>query len=484
MALTAAVVFIYLPFFNAFAVPYADFFQYRENALWYLHGELPRYFKRLPLFPLAMGFLSLFMPGPEPELLAAELLNLMLAPACLWLLYRIARRFVGAASSLIIVAAFAANRTMVYSAVEPNVEMILLATVLFAVELALRSSAWAYAAAFLASLTRFDAALVIPAIALNDCLSGTVRHRAKSLIQAALASAGALIWLMLSLRHSPLTSSYTEEISTRTGNPLDFLKGSLRILSDALPGHAAWPSLVVQEIALAELVLIIVGCRALLRRQRHSAVLLLSFGGLYTLIHTLFPSYLDRYVLPVLWIGHLAIAAAVEQAAALLRTRADKTRRWVKACAAALLAGVVTSSSLAASIGFMQSDYVRNKRASFRQVGRWFGAAAQADDKLVTTLWRVVGYYSGPRAGQVIHSGWLKAASAGDLVHELASQGITYVAWDNTYDRSDTYDSRRYKGYLLGQLKANYPDRLEMVKRFKAGKEEAIVYRFLPKANP
>ncbi len=480
LALMAVVVFVYLPFFNAFAVPYPDFFQYRENALWYLQGRLPEYFKRLPLFPVLLGLVSLGMPGPEPELLAAELLNLLLAPVCLWLLYRIACRFVSQASAMIVVAVFALNRTMVYAAAQPNVEMVLLAAVLATIDLAQQNSAWAYAAAFLASLTRFDAALIIPFVALKDCLSCSGTRRIKSLLWAALASVGVAVWLVLSLRHSPLTSSYAEELSTRTGNPADFVKGLLAITAEALPGYATWPSPVIWVTALIELALIAAGSWVLLQRQRLSAILFFGFGCTYTLIHTLFPSYLDRYVFPVLWIGYLAIAAAVEQAVALTRPRAGKARRWINAWIVALLAGVMTSANLAASIRFMQSDYVRTKRATFRQVGQWYRTTAQAEDKLIVTLWRVVGYYSGPHAGQVVHSGWVNATSVGELVDELTDQGVTYVVCDNVYNRSDTYDSRRYKGYLLALLKTNYSDTLELVKRFKVGAEEAIVYRFHP----
>ncbi len=480
LAVMAAVIFVYLPFFNAFAVPYPDFFQYREHALWYLHGRLPEYFKRLPLFPLLMGPVSLIMPGSEPELLAAELLNLLLAPLCLWLLYRIARRFVGLASSIVIVAVVAVNRTMVYAAVEPNVEMILLATVLLATDLALRGSAWVYVAAFLASFTRFDAALIIPFVALRDWLGHVGPRRIKSMLWAVLASVGVVVWLVLSVRHSPLTSSYAEELSTRTGHPADFVKGLVGIIAEALPGYAAWPLPIVRITALTELTLIVVGSWVLLRRQRLSAIMLLGFGCSYVFIHTLFPSYLDRYVLPVLWIGYLAIAAAVEQAVALMRPRADKGRRWISAWVVALLAGVMTSSSLAASIQFMQSDYVRIKRATFRQVGQWYRNTARPDDKLIVTLWRVVGYYSGPRASQVFHTGWLHSNSVSELVNELAAQGVTYVVWDNQYDRPDSYDARRYKGYLCSMLQASYPEGLELVKRFKAGTEEAIVYRFHP----
>ena len=120
----------YLSFFNAFAVPNTDFFAFRQNALDYLRLSPPESFKRLPVFPILIGILSLGMPGPHPVLLAAEMLNLLLAPVCLWLVYRIARRFLGTGSSFAVTALCAVNHTMVFSATQPLLEMVLLTTIL------------------------------------------------------------------------------------------------------------------------------------------------------------------------------------------------------------------------------------------------------------------------------------------------------------------------------------------------------------------
>jgi hypothetical protein len=78
--MAGAAALLYLQFFNAFAVPYSDFFQYWKDALAYLQGTVPVASKRLPWFPLLIGGLSRLLPGPHAIMLAAQLLNLALAP--------------------------------------------------------------------------------------------------------------------------------------------------------------------------------------------------------------------------------------------------------------------------------------------------------------------------------------------------------------------------------------------------------------------
>ena len=195
MALTlGAALLWYLQFFNAFNVPYYDFFSYQENALRYLQLQPPESFKRLPLFPGLIGLLSLVMPGPHPILQAAELLNLLLAPLCLWLIARITRQFLGARASLVVVALCAVNPVMAFSVVQPLSEMTILTCVLLVVDLSLRGSRWAYVAAFFASLTRYEAVLLIPALVLQDRLGATGNRKARSLAWGALASIGIVMW--------------------------------------------------------------------------------------------------------------------------------------------------------------------------------------------------------------------------------------------------------------------------------------------------
>ncbi len=465
----------YAVYFNVSAVPYPDFFAYREHALWYLDGRLPEYFKRLPLFPLLIAGLSVVLPGPEPELLAAQLINLALAPVCLWLLSWVVSRFVSPRAVLLVVALFAANWAMAYSATQANVEMVLLATVLLVIDLALRGSAWVYPAAFLASLTRPEISCLIPLVVLHDWVQTSGVRRRKSLLWGALASVGIVGWLALSMRHAPGLSQqpYMHELMVRHGSLLAFPAGALRLLSSVVPGGLLQAGLVAWTVKGVAAGLVLAGSVVLARRHKGQMIVPLGFTITYTAVHTVFPSYLDRYVMPVLWIYFLAMAAAVEPWLSRVR------RSGPVALAGGVVALTMVASSALASVGRMNTYEVRAKRLVFRLAGEWYRDHARPGDQLVTTVRRVVKYYSG-HPEQVFYAGELKAEALEPLLHELIERGVTYVVWDNIYEKPNSYDAINHKGYLITLLKEQYPQGLQPVAEFTVGHEHVIVYRFRP----
>ena len=476
--IAAAAMLLYVPFFNAFAVPYPDFFQYCEDALAYLQGTVPAASKRLPLFPLVIGGLSRILPGPNPIMLAAQLLNLALAPVCLWLIYRITRAFVGAAFGAAIVILCAVNQTFYYAAIEPNLEMTILATVLLTVHLALRGSRWAYAAAFLASLTCHDILPLIPLLVLQDTVLGR-RPWQRSLALGAWASAGFVAWTTFNLWHTTLLRHpYIAELLARDGEVLAFLKGSLRVVADFLPAPLFRFDLARLTIGLLQLGLLGGGIILCVRRHRTPAAFLAGFLIAYTIGHVIFPAYLPRYTTPILWLMYLMMGIALEGLVSRL-----PVQRATRSGAAALLLCAMAASGITSSVRFMQSHYVLTNRSAFRQAGEWYRAAATPGDKLVTSLWRVVGYYSG-RPEAVVYSGRLEASSLEALVEELRAKGVTYVVWDSHYGHDASYDATRHKAHLLTWLKERSPQHLQLVHRIPAGREEVVVYRFLPEGLP
>ena len=463
----------YLKFFNAFAVPYPDFFQYWDDALAYLHGTILWESKRLPLFPLMIGGLSRLLPGPHAIMLAAQVLNLALAPVCLWLIYRIAREFVGAAMSAAVVVLCAVNSTLYYAAVEPNLEMTILATVLLVIHLAQRGSGWAYAAAFFAALTRHDVLPVIPLLVLQDVALRRSSWR-RAVAWGALASSGFLVWTAFNLRHTTLLGHpYVAELLARDGNPLEFLGGSLRVMADFLPAWLIRSDLPRWTIWLVQLGLLAAGFRVLARRHGAGTILLTGFFLAYSVGHTVFPSYLPRYTMPVLWIAYLAMAAALEAGA----ERARVFRARPALAAAVLLLCAAAASGMASSARFMRSHYVLTNRATFRQAAEWYRGAAGPGDRLVTTLPRVIRYYSGLPETSVLWSASLAASSPDAMLDELRAKGVTYLLWDNKYAYDTSYDATRYKARLLTLLKERRPEALELVRRFRADGEEVEVYR-------
>ena len=467
----------YLKFFNAFAVPYPDFFEYQENAVAYLHGTIPWASKRLPLFPLLIGGLSQALSGPHAVMRAAQLLNLALAPVGLWLISRIAREFVRPLSSLMIAALCAVNASFYYAATQPTIEMTILVSVLLVIHLAQRGSGWAYAVVFFAALTRHDVLPLIPLLVLQD-VARRRRPWPQSLAWGALASSGFLVWTAGNLWHTTLRGHpYVAELLARGRNPLEFLEGSLQVMADFVPAWLLRFRLSRLALWLLELGLLAAGFRALIRR--HGAHTLLPGGFLlaYGALHVIFPAYLHRYTMPVLWIAYLGMAAALEAGAA----RAPRLAQTAPfAAGVALLLCAAAASGMASSARFMTSYYVRTNRATFRQAAEWYRASAGSGDRLVTTLPRVIRYYSGLPAASIVWSGSLAASSPEAMLDELRAQGVTYLLWDNKYGYDTSYDAGRYKARLLTELTEQLSGALEPVRRFRVGREEAVLYRLHP----
>jgi hypothetical protein len=144
-----------------FVKPHGDFYEFRETGHALLRGELPASFKRAPVFPVlvaATGTLlgSIVATETPPDQLAAGWINALLLPCNVVLTYLIGRRWFGGGArwAAVWVALLPVG---LYCTAHVLVEPLLLTTVLLTVWLTRRRSKWAYLAAALAALTRYDA---------------------------------------------------------------------------------------------------------------------------------------------------------------------------------------------------------------------------------------------------------------------------------------------------------------------------------------
>ena len=147
-------------YFGHQAVPNSDFPAFVDTARSILRFQLPGSFKRLPGLGILQIALSTVVPGPHPVLTAGLLLNALLYPFCGLLLYGIARRFMGKASFWITLAALV-NPWVLRWMVHPIVELPLIFFILLTFYLLFEKGRWAYAAAFAASMIRFEGAVLI-----------------------------------------------------------------------------------------------------------------------------------------------------------------------------------------------------------------------------------------------------------------------------------------------------------------------------------
>jgi hypothetical protein len=522
-------------YFAAFTVPDTDFFEFRTNALSLMSGQLPENLKRLPFFPLVIGLASLAFSETDPVLPAALFVNVVFGVASLWLTFCVARRLVGSRAAAAVAALTAVNPAMIYCMTQPCLEPVLLATILLTVDLALAGSRWAYVAAALAGLTRYEAMVLGPAVALQEMREIGAR-RWGAWWRGALSIAGPCLWIALSAQRHAAVNPYVQEALERKGDPLAFVVGMVNVAAAFLPGGVFLRPLLAAAVVLGGLAMLVFGWRRLWLRHRWALIVPASLFFFYTLVHTVFPAYQVRYVLPVLWLIYVSMAAALQGAGerigrglrlvggsagnrwaarilialgillvvhSLLRLTAgprellvswillafaafaiwwpgETTRQW--RLAGALISCAVLAFGLRASALFMAEPWVRDNCAQFRALGEWYRANARPGDRLAVTLPWVVEYYSGLPADMLLPTHSLSAKTPEDAVSELRKLGATYVVWDSDYGRRPTtYHAKRFRADLLAQLRAKPPEGLVLVHEIQGpSRKTADVFRIAP----
>ncbi len=478
---TLASVLYWVAHFHTFTIPSPDTYSYIDTSRELWDGDLPDSFKRMPLFPALIGLIAKLLPGPEPEIDAALVLNIACAAGSLLLLYAIARRFTAWAAMVPVALVATATETHLVVG-QPILDALVGFLVLLCVWLFLRRSRWLHVAMFLLALTRYECAAMIGVVFLADAISQ--RRLWRPLVLAIAAGSGCALWMYLSLTHARAGASnpYLDEMKSMgwTVNAT-FAERSLEVSfqrTDLLP----WAALAIFGVA------------ATLRRRadRVASSVILGFFALYVIGHIAFSVVIDRYVYPIAWVLPLYGAVGLETAIDWLRTRTvPRARPWHGPVIAAIVGGVallvvISALQLIRSRGGVASRFVYEGLpvcvlvATFGlvQLGRgarpvWTSLAAgfvlvaalgrQAEvgtfrhvnsswkqrykhyDSYLTGIWlrdhladgekAVVAY--GTLAGKFAHMSSkrlvsprkLRSQSFEELHAELASRGIVYVVW-------------------------------------------------------
>ena len=282
--------------YHPFLVPNNDYYSFERVAKAFGSGELPRSFKRAPIFPLLMAGLAPAMPEPHPELHAALVLNMAFSIGALVLLFRLAARLLGA-GALLVPVLFATTAQFHVMGLQPLVEPSLGFFCVATIVLFQARSPWQYAAAAAAALSRLEAATLIPILFL---LNARADHRFwRHAALGALASIPLLAWTAVGAARGSGASSY-----------LDLMKG---MGWASAPGFlascyrepfAGWfaggGALVVPFVVLAVLPTL-AGIAVGLREFRREAIAMLAFLGLSAAVVVLFGINKARYVYPTEW---------------------------------------------------------------------------------------------------------------------------------------------------------------------------------------
>jgi len=183
-------------YFGHLAVPNPDFTAFVHAGRRILSFHLPSSYKRAPVLGMLQVILSYFVGGRHPDLTAGWLLNAILHPFIVVLLWLVGKRVVGRAA-LWIAAVAAINPWGIYLLSEPIVETTLLFFVLLTFYFIFRRSRWCYLFASITSMVRYEGAVLILSAFVMDVIYCRKRgERLMGLVYAAAASVPLGLWML------------------------------------------------------------------------------------------------------------------------------------------------------------------------------------------------------------------------------------------------------------------------------------------------
>ena len=308
-----------LLFFGHTVTPHPDMWPFVRTGHELLAFETPTNFKRAPLVGLLQAGLSQWMPGPHPDLTAAWLLNAMLHPLTVVLLWLVARRFVGQAGFWVALLA-SINPWLVYMLTEGIAETTLLFLALATCYFVLRRSRWSYLFACLAMMARYDAALLLVlAFAVDIAHGKTARQRISAVVAATFAALPLAIWLLAtwSLWDAQGQTYYLKELGAASGGRIVLAECvaalwrvgfyPLLVPPVQLSDNAAVLFYGVAEVLAA--LTFALGILHAARRRQWTVLALAGFLAAYLLVHAVHSFVYPRFFVIVHWIA-LAICAA------------------------------------------------------------------------------------------------------------------------------------------------------------------------------
>jgi hypothetical protein len=339
-------------YFGHKVVPNSDAPSFMRVGRELLSLQMPSSFKRAPVVGLLAVGLSHGVGGPHPELTAGWLLNALLHPFTVVLLWLMARRLIGRwAWCLALVTAI--NPWWLLNLREPVAETTLhffIAATFYAI---FTRSRWRYVLASVAAVVRYDAAALFLVIFLLDMVqSRTARQRIRAVLFSTAAVLPLALWLLgmaLHFRGAGATS-YLNEMGTNApfGEALrSFLATLWMVVVSPLfrtPAGLSGTAAVAFSICIGVPLGVGFGLGVLRAgAERCWEVLgLLTFLLAYLVVHALHSFVMPRYCSTLLWIVLLVAVYGLHSGWLILRARISPSARslLVLQGAGVLLAGL------------------------------------------------------------------------------------------------------------------------------------------------
>jgi len=325
-----------LHFLQHFVFPNPDFMTFVRTGHKWLALEIPSSMKRAPVFSIISALISKAFGAPLGSLFGTGLFNALMYPLAIVFIYLLSRDLLGRAA---VWAAFLAGLSpwMVRMSSQPLAEMTIVVMVAATALAAGRNSGWAYLFAMLGSLSRWDLAALIPAVALADLIRNRKWRRPIAL--GALASIPFCLCMVITfeqLRGQTGGVHYLQVFSKDAGFELS---ADLRLYWENICSFVAAPlihrtaagpensvelnSFISGSSGFLLAAAVIAGAVLSIIKKRWSVIVLLLAAVPYVIVHAAYPYRLGRFCVPFGWAGLIVSAYAV---VALWRWFAGRTK--------------------------------------------------------------------------------------------------------------------------------------------------------------
>ena len=298
-------IYISVLYFGHQVVPNSDFTAFVGVAKQLLDFKVPSSFKRVPMLGLLQVGLSKLVGGQHPELTAGWLLNAILYPINLILLYLLSRRVLGKPAIWFALIAII-NPWTIKLMVQPIAETTLIFFILLTFYFMFRRSRWCYLFACITTMVRYEGVVLIMAAFLWDMIdSKNKRQRIRAFIYSAMASVPVAIWMLGTRLTWKSSKSHYIHHYTSSKNSLSYFPSNLWQVSVSSLFRTTTEASFQTMASISKTVLVAALIFALaygLYKRRWNVVALFLFLVCYFFIHSLRANAHHRYCVPVAWL--------------------------------------------------------------------------------------------------------------------------------------------------------------------------------------
>ncbi len=342
--LTGALLFAFgvynsIRFFGHTVVPISDFASFFQVGKSILSLQMPASFKYAPVVGILQNLLLPVSWGTAPVLTSGLLLNAILFPFIVVLFWLVGKRIIGRAAIWFSIIA-AINPWTIYYLTEPIGETTFLFFILLSVYLIFCRSRWAYLAASITTMVRYEGAALIFAAFVIDLINKKDRRDIyKAFIYSFAASLPLIIWLILTavtwqggtshyfnvFFSKEYTKGFTEPVSGRTGLLLHMRllwQVAFHPLFIPYPGASNEFVDAISKIGTLACILGLVSALvcSIIRRSWEILVLIIFFVP-YFVLHAYYPYPLTRFHSTIFWIALLIVWYGLQNTGTLLANK-------------------------------------------------------------------------------------------------------------------------------------------------------------------